>query len=222
MLALFALMLAPCWDDERPEVASGLPLVIAEDFNDGDLPGWAFTDRSAWRVAESPTGRILEQHSASAYQPKVRSPRNIAWLEGSPVSDFVLDVQVRSTAREYGHRDACLFFGRQDAEHFYYVHLAPAPDPAAHSVFLVNGEPRVSIAGKRNEGIRWGDGWHHVRIVRKTENGLIEVYFDDLRTPIMSAEDRTFLSGPIGLGTFDDTAQFDRLRLWGKSASPTD
>lgn len=222
MLAVLALLLAPTWDDERPEIASGLPLVIAEDFNDTALPGWSFTDRSAWRVTNSPTGRILEQHSASAYEPKVRSPLNIAWLDSSPVSDFVLDVQVRSTAREYGHRDVCLFFGRQDDAHFYYVHLAPSPDPAAHSIFLVNGQPRVSIARQRGEGVRWGDGWHHVRIVRSREKGRIEVFFDDMRTPIMTAEDRTFLSGPIGLGTFDDTAQFDRLRLWGKAASPTD
>ena len=36
-----------------------------------------------------------------------------------------------------------------------------------------------------------------------------------MRTPILRATDRTFTSGAIGLGTFDDTAQFDQLRVWG-------
>jgi hypothetical protein len=218
MLLLLTLLLTSAADDERPEIAQGMPLLVSEDFNDESLPGWSFTDRTAWRVAEAPVGRILEQHKASDYTPAVRSPFNIAWLDSPRLADFVLDVQVRSTAREYGHRDACLFFGRQDDSHFYYVHLAPAPDPAAHSIFLVDGQPRVSIATERSEGVAWGDGWHHLRLVRKTSTGLIEVYFDNMRTPILRAADRTFPAGPIGLGTFDDTAQFDHLRVWGITA----
>ena len=62
---------------------------------------------------------------------------------------------MRSTQEVYGHQDLCLFFGYQDASHFYYVHLGREADAHANSIFLVNGEPRVSIAQKRTDGTNW-------------------------------------------------------------------
>jgi hypothetical protein len=132
------------------------------------------------------------------------------------VSDFVLDVDLRSTVKDYGHRDLCLVFGWQDPERFYYVHLAKAADPHAHSVFLVDRKPRVSIAVERTQGVEWGDGWHRVRVHRDTASGKIEVFFDDLTKQVIRAEDRTFLHGRIGVGSFDDTGEARNVRLRGR------
>ncbi|HLV01205.1 MAG TPA: hypothetical protein VKZ59_08065, partial [Acidobacteriota bacterium] len=120
---------------------------------------------------------------------------------------------------QYGHRDACVAFGWNDPARFYYVHLAPAPktDPHANSIFLVNQEPRVSIAEDRNDGTTWRDDvYHTIRIKRDSSSGSIIVYFDDMQNPVMQAVDMTFRSGQIGLGSFDDTAMFKDLRIWGK------
>ncbi len=75
----------------------------------------------------------------------------------------------------------------------------------------MNEAPRVSIAEERTDGTDWGDrgSWHTIRIVRETESGLIAVYFDDLEKPVMQAHDKSFTSGPIGLGSFDDRGNFD-------------
>src|SRR5207342_556777 len=97
-----------------------------------------------------------------------------------------------------GHRDLCLFFGHQDASHFYYAHLGKEADPHANSIFLVDGKPRVSIAESRTKGTPWTVGWHHVRLVRKVEDGRIEVFFDDMATPAMVAHDKTFAHGRVG------------------------
>ena len=159
---------------------------------------------------------VLEQFRESQYQPQVRSPLNIALAKGVNLGDFVLDVEVRSTGRDYGHRDLCLFFNHQDSSHFYYVHLGKQANAAANSIFRVNGKPRISIAEKRTQGTPWTDGWHHVRIVRTVQDGLIQVYFDDMKTPAMIAHDRTFTHGRLGLGSFDDTGMFDAIRIRGK------
>ncbi len=37
------------------------------------------------------------------------------------------------------------------------------------------------------------------RIVRKVADGLIQVYFEDMTTPAMTAQDKTFGHGSIGL-----------------------
>jgi hypothetical protein len=193
-----------------------MPRVFRADFESGALDGWTFTDKAAWTLTERDGDHVLDQHRASAYEPKVRSPFNIALIPDLDVEDFVLDLDVRSTGRDYGHRDVCLIFGHQDPSHFYYVHLGKEADAHAHSIFLVNDEPRVSIAEDRTRGTPWTDHWHHVRIVRKAADGLIQVYFDDMDRPIMTSHDRHFTHGRIGVGSFDDTAQFDSIQVWGR------
>ncbi|MDG3003731.1 hypothetical protein [Paludisphaera mucosa] len=187
--------------------------LLRDDFERDQATGWAFTDASAWRIAKDPQDgdRVLELFGVSKYEPKVRSPLNIALAEGKEFGAFDLRVKVRSTVKDYGHRDLCLIFGYVDPSHFYYVHMAKEADPHAHSVFLVNGEPRVSIAETRTKGVEWTDGWHEVRLVREPESGLVEFYFDDLQKPIMTAHDKTFANGRIGLGSFDDKGMFDDL-----------
>ncbi len=209
-------------DDDRgalPEAVANLPVVYQDDFERDEPTGWDFTDKGAWRLKrlERPQRRVLEQFRESQYQPPVRSPLNMALVQGHDLGDFVMDVDVRSTGRDYGHRDLCLFFDHQDASHFYYVHLGKQADAAANSIFKVDGKPRVSIAEKRTQGTPWTDGWHHVRIVRTAQDGLIQVYFDDMKTPVMSAHDRTFTHGRLGIGSFDDTGMFDAVRIRGKS-----
>lgn len=194
-----------------------MPLVLADDF-EGEEPAYQPTDPEAWTIAgEGALRRLALVEKKSSYQPKVRSPFHIALLGDVTVSSFVMDVRVRSTHEDYGHRDLCLFFGHRDPEHFYYVHLGKKADPHAHSIFLVDGAPRSSIAEERTEGTPWDDAWHLVRVVRDLEEGTIEVYWDDLSKPVMRAVDRTFGVGRIGVGSFDDIGEFDAVRVYGKS-----
>jgi hypothetical protein len=198
------------------------PGVFADRFERDDLGQWDFSDRSAWRIVpvDGPKGKALEQFRASKYEPPVRSPLNIALAPGVDVADLLLDVEVRSTARDYGHRDLCLFFGYQDPGHFYYVHLGKEADDHANSIFLVNGAPRVSIAESRTSGTNWTGGWHRVRLVRKVADGSISVYFDDMERPAMTAHDRTFLHGRVGVGSFDDTGMFREFTVRGVKHEP--
>ncbi len=174
------------------------------------------SDPKAWQSVRPATARTLELRGASKYRPKLRSPRSLALLRGKRFGSFVLDVEVQQTGREYGHRDLCFFFGAQDAGHFYYAHIASRADPHAHGIFVVDGKPRVKIAEPLNKGIDWGrDEWHHVRIFRNAVSGLTRVYFDDMDSPILEAVDQRFRDGRVGLGSFDDTGLFRKLRIRG-------
>jgi hypothetical protein len=199
----------------RPEAAADLPLVVREDFERSDPDAWEFTDPDAWRIVEQEGNHVLEQHRPSRYEPPVRSPINLALAGKGDVGDLVLDVQALSTAPDTGRRDLCFVFGYQDPSHFYYAHLARQADDHHNSLFLVDGKPRASIVEARNEGVPWDDAWHHVRIVRHVKDGLIQVFFDDMTAPVMTAHDTTFTHGRIGLGSFDDTGAFDNLQVWG-------
>lgn len=216
MLAPTCAILAAAPQD-RPDSPEGAhPELAFFDFETDGSKGWDFTDKAAWRIAEQPMGgHALNQFQASKYEPKVRSPFNIALAPGVDVADLDVTLKVKSTARDYGHRDVCIVFGYQDPSHFYYVHFGKKADAAAHSIFIVNDAPRVSIAEKRTDGTPWTDAWHTVRVTRRARDGEIQVYFDDLKTPIMTAHDRTFRHGRIGVGTFDDTGLFDDIRVRG-------
>ena len=192
-------------------------LMFEADFEDGSLDEWQATDPSAWRIEEEPDGgKVLALFRESNYQPEVRSPFNINLIKGIEIGSFMLELKLKSTTEDYNHRDLCLFFGYQDPSHFYYVHLGKTADPHANSIFIVDGEPRVSIATTRSDGTDWDEKWHRVRLVRDLEKGTIEVYFDDMNQPIMTAKHDRFASGRIGVGSFDDTGQFDDIRLWTK------
>jgi len=212
-LALFVLAAFPAWTEAPNE---DLPLVYEENFATGGLERWEFADPKVWKRGEEDGDGFLSTYEDSDYKPIVRSPQNIAWLRNFAVSDFVLDATVRSTQEEYGHRDVCFLFGRKDATHYYYVHIATKADEHANSIFLVDGSPRVSIAKERTDGTKWSEGWRHVRIVRDSESGEIEVYFEDMENPIMQAVDKTFSAGSIGFGAFDDTADLTEIVIRGK------
>mgnify|MGYP002623748770 FL=1 len=192
-----------------------LPLIFSDDFEQG-ADHWQPTDDAAWKVQETDKGRVYSQFKKrSDYNPPHRSPYNIALLNDVLVSDFQIDVQVKSTHPDYGHRDVCLFFGYQDPAHFYYVHLGKKTDDHANQIFIVNDKPRTKISNKTTDGTDWDDAWHHVRIVRTVEDGKIAIYYDDLETPVMLAEDKTFTWGQVGLGSFDDTSAWDDFQLRG-------
>jgi len=194
----------------------GMPLLFQADFEDGRLDAWQATDPNAWRIEAGHGGKVLALFGKSNYKPKVRSPYNINLVRDVVLGSFVLELKMLSTTRDYGHRDMCLFFGHQDPSHFYYVHLANKSDPHANSIFIVNGEPRVSIAKSRTAGTKWDENWHNVRLVRDVKKGTIEVFFDNKSRPIMTAVDRCFKWGKVGVGSFDDTGRYDDIWLWGQ------
>ncbi len=220
MLAVFSLSGGLCIAEETvpPEK---YPALFTSDFS-GGLGAWVMTDPAAWKIEDESGDAKFSLFGKSDYEAPVRSPHNMARIKDLVVTDFELEVDAKQTGKEYGHRDLCFFFGYQDPSHFYYVHLATVADPHANSIFLVNGTPRVSIAQKRTNGTDWKTGYHRIRIERNTESGTITVYFNDMKTPVMETVDKTFLYGEVGLGSFDDTGNFDNLIVRGTVYKPAE
>ena len=196
--------------------AEDLPKLVEEGFEKG-AERWEPTDAKAWKIEKVDSNSVFSQFTKrSKYTPPHRSPYNIALLKDVTVGDFTLTAKVKSTHEDYPHRDACLFFGYQDPAHFYYVHLGKRADDHANQIFIVNDKPRTKISTKTTEGTPWTDEWHNVKIVRELADGTIEIYFDDMDNPVMTASDKTFVWGRIGVGSFDDTTAWDDIVLRGE------
>ena len=162
-----------------------LPDLFTDDFSKG-ADNWEPKDPKAWKVVNTDRGSYYSQFGQSNYKGPHRSPFNM-----------------------------CLFFGYQDPAHLYYVHMAKQADDHANQIFIVNAADRVKISTKTTKGTAWDDNWHHVKVVRTVADGKIEIYFDDMKTPIMTATDKTFTWGQVGIGSFDDTGNWKDVTLRG-------
>ena len=216
-LGIFLTFSIHCLMAQASTIPDSFNLIYAQSFDQPQsLLDFEMTDNSAWRNGTGDSGGNIELYGKSDYRARVRSPFNIALLKDVVVGDFVLEVNLAQSGREYGHRDLCLFFGVNSPTNFYYVHIASVADDHANNIFLVNDEPRVKIASETSTGTDWGktNSWHKVRIERTIADGAIRIYFDDMSKPIMIATDMHFVDGRIGLGSFDDTGMFDNLKIW--------
>jgi hypothetical protein len=214
VLLLSLTVLAVADDKAAPEKP---PLLFQDDFRKG-ADHWQPTDAAAWKVIDADKGKAYSQFRQSKYKPPHRSPLNFALVKDLVVGDVVLEARARSTTKDYPHRDMCPFFGYQDAAHFYYVHLGKKTDDHANQIFIVNGAARKKISTKTSDGTPWTDDWHHLKVVRRVADGGIEVYFDDMKTPVMTAADKTFLWGQVGVGSFDDTGDWTDVKVYGRRA----
>jgi hypothetical protein len=206
-----------------------LPLLYEDNFENG-MERWQTMDPDPSKLSfkvvelEGPEGKrtdVFRALGTSAYQPKHRSPPNFALLKDVTVGDFELTANVQSTNPNAGaHRDMCIFWGYQDPTHFYYVHFGAKADPHACQIFIVDEAPRVAITQQEADGTPWTDGWHSVKVIRRVADGTIEVYFDDMDEPMMTAHDNTFAWGRVGLGTFDDNGNWDDFVLHGVAVDP--
>lgn len=192
-----------------------MKLVYEHDFEDSKLDRYEPTDSSAWRLLSDGNSRVLALTKRNSdFKPPFRSPLNRSLIRDLEVRSFVMDVRLKSTVEDYDHRSLCLFFGYQDDSHLYYVHFGKKTDDHANQIFIVNDQPRTKISTKTTAGTAWDDEWHRARIIRNADTGEIRVYFDDLTAPVMTASDRQFQKGRVGVGSFDDIGNFDNIRVY--------
>ncbi|MEI7700818.1 MAG: hypothetical protein WCK86_13555 [Planctomycetia bacterium] len=214
---LLCVVLQPRLDllADEPAIPEGMKLVYQHDFQDQQTGRYQPTDPTAWQLQSAGDNHFLAlTKKNSNFSPPFRSPLNRTLIQDLEVSSFVMDIRFQSTIADYPHRSLCLFFGYQDDAHLYYVHFGKKTDDHANQVFIVNSAARKKISAKTTAGTPWTDNWHRARIIRKVESGEITVFFDDLKTPVMTAVDKTFVRGRVGFGSFDDIGNFDDVRIY--------
>ena len=189
---------------------------MTEDFENGS-DYWDTTDPASWENRKVDGNGVFGLNKRkSNYEPPHRSPHNIALAKYMKLADFEITFKVKSTKDTGNHRDCCVFFCYQDPAHFYYCHLGAKPDPHSGQIMIVNGAPRKALTENKNLTPWKNDAWHKVKLTRRSSDGLIRVYFDDMEKPHMEVKDTTFGKGQIGIGSFDDMNDFDDVVIRGR------
>ncbi|NNE00007.1 MAG: hypothetical protein HKN47_22030 [Pirellulaceae bacterium] len=186
----------------------GGKVLFQDDFESG-TDRWEMLDPKTWKLSKRDGNQTIEiTQRGSEYKPPVRSPGHVALIKDLKCDSFEITFRVRSTKDTGGHRDCCVFFNYQDDQHFYYVHLGAKPDPHSGQIMIVHEAPRKALT--KNERLTpWDDNWHNVKLIRDVQSGSIQVFFDDMDSPHMQVNDKTFADGRVGIGSFDDLNEFD-------------
>jgi poly(3-hydroxybutyrate) depolymerase len=188
--------------------------VLAMDFSSAESrEAMIFSDPDAWQWNEV-EGGSLGWSEGSRYSPPVRSPRTLGLVGDLEVRDFVLEAEVMQVGKEYAHRDICFFLHFTSPSRFTYVHLSTRPDARAHNVFLVADAARVPLLPVLDKGIEWGrDTWHRVKVDSSPSRGTVQVFFEDMITPLMEAPLKGDGWGRVGVGSFDDPGCIRSFRI---------
>jgi hypothetical protein len=174
-------------------------------------PDWTLDGSGSWAMRDG----LLVLEKAGVPSGPIRRPGALAILQSPPLADATLEVDVRSLAAETVKlRDVLLVAGWQSPTRFYYVHLSAVRDNVHNGIFLVDDADRRRIDTLSDKPPLTDQAWHRARLVHRA-NGRIEVYVDGGADPIMLATDATLPAGRMGVGSFDDAAEFRNVRVTG-------
>lgn len=214
-LLAVAAAIAIVFNSRAATVAAPRTISFHDGFESGSLKAWEFPFPEDWAIMAEGANHYL--HMIRSRPPGVpRRPLQFALIKGVRVGSFEFRARVRRL-----QRSVIVVFNYEDTLHFYYTHLSVdnGHKVAVHNgIFKVDGGPRVRIAGLDAPPALPDFNWHQVRIERNVKTGLIQVFMDKAAAPLFSVTDRAFVCGQVGIGSFDETGDFDDVALHSTDA----
>lgn len=184
---------------------------MSESFQ-GEWAGWEPLAPGHWQITTTNDRPVLHLVKNAPQRPPVRRPGMYILSPAGVVSNVVITSRVKTLRPpDVKRRDVCILFGYQDDTHFYYAHISSTSDDRVHNVIMrVDGDQRTRINRETLPEPLLNDGWQTVSVQHRT-SGEIKVRVDGQLN--MTAQDTTYPSGRVGLGSFDDTAMFDDFSI---------
>ena len=178
-----------------------------------DMSAWEFDGNGSWQISDGK----LQLVKAGVPGGPIRRPAALAILKSRLFTRVSLELEVKCLAAvDVERRDVDLVLGYESPAKFYYVHLSAVTDDVHNGIFIVSNSDRRRIDSGKGIPFLKDQLWHRVRATRDGVTGRIEVYFDGSEQPILSAIDTSIKSGRVGVGSFDDVAEFRNIKVNGK------
>ncbi|HUQ58939.1 PQQ-dependent sugar dehydrogenase [Lentzea sp.] len=187
----------------------------------GSARSWAPVTPELWQFP----GREVVLAQPGAARPGPRRPFEYAVLTKGPAFGSVqADASVRlDTPVSESNRDVIIVFGYRSDTEFYYAHLSSDNTIYPHNgIFVVNNADRLRLDHQWDATRSVGappavsdTAWHRVRVRHCAGSGEIAVYVDGSGFPLMTAVDKTFSSGRVGFGSFDNIGRARDLLVRG-------
>jgi hypothetical protein len=195
--------------------AVGLLLTAAALYAAGVLEvfgySWTVFDPNDWSVTKETDAPVLHLGTPRGPLPGPRRPVQFAIAQTPDFGDLNIEADVRPL-----QRSLILVFSYRDAAHFDYAHLSidtGTSQPYHNGIFHVYGGERVRISALEGPAAFLRSGqWYHVKLVHHAK-GAVNLTVDGHAIPALSAVDLSLPTGKVGLGSFDETADFKNVVL---------
>jgi hypothetical protein len=110
-----------------------------------------------------------------------------------------------------------IVFAYRDEAHFDYAHLSTdtgAQQPVHNGIFHVYGGERVRISTEQGPAaFPVNRRWYHAVLTHDPAAGTVSVTVDGRELPALRAVDLSLGPGQVGIGSFDETADFKNLKI---------
>jgi len=204
---------------EGGEVASSPALLIAVsgvtiEANAFNVFGreWRVRAAADWKVDQEDGSEVLRLLEGREPLPGPRRPFQFALTDLPDYRRVTVDADVKPLGLSL-----MIVFGYRDQAHFDYAHLSTdtgAAQPNHNGVFHVYGGERVRISNERGPASFAASArWYHVRLTHDAKTGGVAVTVDGKAVPALEAVDLSLGAGKVGIGSFDERAEFKNVRI---------
>jgi hypothetical protein len=173
---------------------------------------WTVPVASDWKISEQDGTEVLSLVQHRGPLPGPRRPIQFALADGLAPERVTVEAEVKPLGTSL-----MIVFAYRDAEHFDYAHLSvdmAAKEPHHNGVFHVYGGERVRISSERGPAAFAESGhWYRVKLDYDGAAGRVQVTVDGRPVPALEAVDLSLGAGQVGLGSFDETAEFRNVRI---------
>lgn len=171
---------------------------------------WSVQSASDWSVEDS----ALRLRVPGEPPPGVpRRPQRFALAEAGPFRRVTIEAEVQRNGESL-----ILVYAFQDEAHFNYAHISSDAAERTYNhngMFHIFGGERVRISPLDGPPSLPTREWTPVRLVFNGDSGRCYVEVNGKRNPSLDAVDLSLRFGRVGLGSFDETGNFRRVRIRG-------
>ena len=172
---------------------------------------WTVQQKSDWSVEDGVLKLLV---SAEPPPGKPRRPQKFALAETGPFRRVTVEAEVRRNGTSL-----IIVYAWQDESHYNYAHISSDTAAAAsmhNGMFHIFGGERVRISPLDGPGSLPAREWIPVKLVFDGDAGRCYVEVNGKRNPSLEAVDLSLRFGRVGLGSFDETGDFRRVRISGE------
>lgn len=178
---------------------------------------WTVPHATDWNVEQEDGTAVLHLATAREPLPGPRRPNQFAVAYTPDFNRVTVEADVRPLKRSL-----MIVFAYRDAAHFDYAHLSTdsaTKQPVHNGIFHVYGGERVRISSEVGRpAFPETDRWYHVQLVYDSKSGTVQVSVDDRLIPALHAVDLSLGPGKVGVGSFNETADFKNIKIIGTPA----
>ena len=173
---------------------------------------WTVRVASDWKADQEDGAAVLRLVENRGPLPGPRRPIQFALTDVPDYGRVIVDADVKALGRSL-----MIVFAYRDEAHFDYAHLsadAAAKQPVHNGIFHVYGGERVRISNERGPAaFPVNNRWYHVQLTHDASTGAVSVRVDGQPVPALTAVDASLGAGKIGIGSFDEKAEFKNVKI---------